>query len=240
QAVAAYSLVAAPDFFPDAGQRELFEALPKDTFWGVEPEPLCDTRLPANLQMPESPFAADDHTVTAIVSLLGPAPSASAPPVSADPSRHSCLPDDCAGVFAPGWDVSTDVKRVLGKRVNHLAAYGLGSPFPEDSKLCAALSTFWPAVAPDATREMSPTTGNQDLRHTVAPLTDEDIGQGGGMPWDGVNGPVLVTIDGQEFAECEDFLHVDYVRHALDGRFTLRLTSQISALEYERRVRAVA
>ena len=29
---------------------------------------------------------------------------------------------------------------------DHLAAYGLGSPFPEDSKLCAALSSFWPAV----------------------------------------------------------------------------------------------
>ena len=52
-------------------------------------------------------------------------------------------------MFAPGWDISVD-GRAGGPE--HLAAYGLGSPFPEDSKLCAALSAFWPAVAPDAAR----------------------------------------------------------------------------------------
>jgi hypothetical protein len=35
-----------------------------------------------------------------------------------------------------------------------IAAYGLGSPFPEDAKLCAALNSFWPAVAPDASCEI--------------------------------------------------------------------------------------
>ncbi len=236
--VPGYSLVAAPDFFPDAGQRELFETVP-GRLWGVPPQPLCDARLPASLQMPGNRFDPGDVTITALVPLFGPSPSATTVPRSRDASRHSCLPDDCAGVFAPGWDVSTDKKRIGSRRVHHLAAYGLGSPFPEDSQLCAALSTFWPAVAPDATRGMPPNTGNPGLRATVAPLTDEEIGQAGSLPWDGVRGPAMTTINGQQFVECESFLHVDYVREALDGRFTLRLTGRVSSEEYARRVQAM-
>ena len=234
-----YSLVAAPDFFPSAGQRELFESVPSD-FWGVPPFPLCDTRLPGNLQMPGNRFSATEKTISAVVALLGPAPTGTNIPQSFDVDRHSCLPDDCAGVFAPGWDVSTDRKRVSGTRVQHLAAYGLGSPFPEDSKLCAALSTFWPAVAPDASRSMSPNTGNPGLRATVAPLTDEEIGQVGLLPWDGVVGPKVSTFGGVEFLDCEKFLHVDYVRNALEGRFTPRLTTQVSSEEYRLRMQAIA
>jgi hypothetical protein len=237
--VPCYSLVAAPDFFPSAGQRELFEAVPAD-LWGVAPFPLCDTRLPANLQMPGNRFDAGDKTISAIVPLLGPAASGTVRPLSSDAFRHSCLPDDCAGIYAPGWDVSTDKKQVGGSRVHHLAAYGLGSPFPEDSKLCAALSTFWPSVAPDASRGMSPNTGNAGLRATVAPLTDEEIGQSGSLPWDGIVGPHIVTIDGTQFAECDDFLHVDYVQQALDGRFSPRLTARVTSDEYMSRMEAMA
>lgn len=246
--VSAYSLVAAPDFFPSSGQRELTEwsaspAVPaflKRNIWGVDPVPLCDIRLPANLQMPGSRFDPAEVTITALVPLLGPPPFSKTRPVTGDAQRHSCLPDDAAGVFAPGWDVSTDKMRSGNKTIHHLAAYGLGSPFPEDSKLCAALSTFWATVAPDVTRGMSINTGNPGLRHTVAPLTDEEIGQIGALPWDGNTGPTLVTIDGQRFAECASFLHVDYVRTALHGRFTPRLTARVTADEYERRVLAMA
>lgn len=237
--VPCYSLVAAPDFFTSAGQRELFERVPVD-FWGVPPVPLCDTRLPANLQMPGNRFSAAEKTISAVVSLLGPPPTGITIPQSFDADRHSCLPDDCAGVFAPGWDVSTDRTRVSGAQVQHLAAYGLGSPFPEDAKLCAALSTFWPAVAPDASRAMSPNTGNPGLRATVAPLTDEEIGQVGGLPWDGVVGPTIRTFGGMEFLDCEKFLHVDYVKNALEGRFTPRLTTQVSSEEYRLRMQAIA
>ena len=58
------------------------------------------------------------------------------------------------------------------------------------AKLCAALSTFWPAAAPDATRTMEPAL----TPITVAPLTDEEIGQRpGSIPWDGVHGPTVGT-----------------------------------------------
>ncbi len=237
--VPCYSLVGAPDFFTAAGQRELFERVP-DEFWGVPPVPLCDTRLPANLQMPGNRFDIAEKTISAVVPLFGPAPTGVTVPQSLDADRHSCLPDDCAGVFAPGWDVSTDRTRVSGTQVQHLAAYGLGSPFPEDAKLCAALSTFWPAVAPDASRSMSPNTGNPGLRATVAPLTDEEIGQVGALPWDGVVGPKISTFGGVEFLDCEKFLHVDYVKNALEGRFTPRLTTQVSSEEYRLRMQAIA
>ncbi|MFX1678497.1 hypothetical protein PV762_04630 [Mitsuaria sp. CC2] len=236
--VTAYSLVAAPDFFPSAGQREMFERAPIDS-WGVPPEPLCDTRLPANLQMPGNRFVKTDRTVTAVVPLLAAIAAGTTRPVSHDCIRHSCLPDDCAGVYAPGWDVSTDKLRIAGADVQHLAAYGLGSPFPEDAKLCAALSTFWPAVAPDASRGMSPHP-NPNLQATVAPLTDEEIGQVGLLPWDGVTGPKIVNINGTDFAECADFMHVDYVQEALEGRFSLRLTARVGSDEFAQRMTAIS
>jgi len=237
--VPGYSLVGAPDFFPSAGQRELFETVPPE-LWGVPPVPLCDTRLPGNLQMPNNRFDAADKTISAVVALLGPAPGGMLIPQSFDADRHSCIPDDCAGVFAPGWDVSTDRKRVNNVQVQHLAAYGLGSPFPEDSKLCAALSTFWPAVAPDASRSMSPNTGNRGLRATVAPMTDEEIGQVGLLPWDGVVGPKISNFGGTDFLDCEKFIHVDYVTNALEGRFSPRLTTQVSSEEFRSRMLAMA
>jgi hypothetical protein len=157
-----------------------------------------------------------------------------------DTVRSSGLPDDGAGVFAPGWDVSVDVLGPVETGTAHLAAYGLGSPFPEDTKLCAALSTFWPAVSPDVYRTMSPHTGNPGLRGTVAPLTDEEIGQVGTLPWDGVPGPKVVQVDGESFVEMASFLHADYVANAVEHRFSGRLTARIVAEEYQRRVLAAA
>jgi hypothetical protein len=147
--------------------------------------------------------------------------------------RHSHLPDDAAGVFAPGWDVSVDGSPGAPE---HLAAYGLGSPFPEDSKLCAALSAFWPAVAPDAARTFAP---SRDWP-TVAPLTDEEIGIVGDLPWDGVRGPRLVRIDGAEFVDYPDLAHTDYVANSLRGLFSLELTGRIQEHEYQSRVLAMA
>ncbi|MEO8166406.1 MAG: hypothetical protein ABI619_13525, partial [Betaproteobacteria bacterium] len=244
----AYSLICAPDFFPLAGQRELSEwtksnAVPVsliNKIWGVPPDPLCDVRLPANLQLPGISFDAKETTVAALVPLDGSTPDTRVEPRSLDATRHSCLPDDASGVFAPGWDVSHDVVRRRGKAVPHFAAYGLGSPFPEDAKLCAALSTFWPTVAPDVTRSFDSGAGNANLAGTVAPLTDDELGQLGQTPWDGIPGPKLITINGQQVIECESFLHADYVRTALENRFTLRLTAQITAAEYASRVLAMA
>src|SRR5262249_41554539 len=76
----AYVLVAAPDFFPSSGPFESSEwsrspevpAPFRDSLWSVPPTPLSETRLPANLQLPGTPFTAADVTVTAVVGMGAP------------------------------------------------------------------------------------------------------------------------------------------------------------------------
>lgn len=236
--IPAYSLVTAPDFYPRCDQRELMEwwiervptALRQGT-WRTPPLTLSDERVAPNLTLPGVDFRPEDDTVTAIVSLpLTRSLSVRPLPMLAS-RRHPHLPDAAAGVFAPGWDTSQD--RTNG--TPHLAAYGLGSPFPEDAKLCAALSTFWPAVAPDAGRSFSTTFP------TVSPLDDTEVGSVGDVPWDGVRGPRVVPgAGGVEVVEYASFDHVDYVRSALDARFSLAETGEVISAEYEARVLAMA
>jgi hypothetical protein len=239
----AYSLVTAPDYFPTCDQRELTEwtegeEIPEELkagLWFRPPRTLSDIRFAPNLQLPGCDFTSADNTITAIVSLFGEEDVKRTEAVPSDPLRHSHLPDDAAGIFAPGWDVSLDVWENAAGNVPHLASYGLGSPFPEDAKLCAALSTFWPAVAPDVTRTMEPTGNN-----TVAPLTDEEVGQIGSLPWDGVPGPRIVQQGGEAFAEYLSFAHTDYVQNALDGLFTLAIIGKTGIEEYKDRVLSMA
>lgn len=232
--VPAYSLVTAPDFYPNCDQRELVEwwlqrvptAL-RNRVWQTPPLTLSDERLAPNIELTGARFRPEDDTVTAIVSLpLDGAPQQRPLEVGAT-QRHSHLPDGAAGVFAPGWDTSVDET----DGVAHLAGYGLGSPFPEDSKLCAALSSFWPAVAPDSGRSFS------QVFPTATPLTDAEIGSVGDLPWDGVAGPRAVGGDAVEYAA---FPFVDYVQTALDNRFTLALTGRVDVLEYQARVLVAA
>ncbi|MEA2165480.1 MAG: hypothetical protein QOK37_3607 [Thermoanaerobaculia bacterium] len=237
--LAAYSLVAPPDFFPSTDQRELTEwgksaAVPtalRERIWFTTPDVLSDQRIAPNLQLPGAPFAKTDLTATAIVSMFGATSPFRSEPRDVDPLRHSHLPDDSAGVFAPGWDVGLD----QFKGTEHLAAYSLGSPFPEDAKLCAALATFWPAAAPDGTRSMDPPASNPGA-FTVSPLTDEEIGRIGNRPWDGVMGPVVVSEGSQEFVEYNSFAHVDYVDNALAGKFSMSVLGRIDSTEYKCRV----
>ncbi|MDQ6768858.1 MAG: hypothetical protein M3Z54_02590 [Gemmatimonadota bacterium] len=239
--IAAYSLVAAPDFLYRCDQRELtewtdtLEPTLRDELWQTKPDALSDQRFPANLQLPGSPFSATDRTISAIVSAFGEVATqqTSAPPL--EDVRHSHLPDDAAGVFAPGWDVSHDWR--LPERTQHLAAYGLGSPFPEDMKLCTALATYWPAVAPDSTRIF--TFGPENNYRTICPLTDEETGQMGGLPWDGIRGPREIVRNGRRLVEFPSFDHTDYVAQALKNKFSFRVTAHIGADEYHRRVVAM-
>ena len=101
---------------------------------------------PPTSSLANSGFRGDDDTVTSIVTALQRIDLLKPKPGAPTTKRHAALPDAAAGIFAPGWDTSGD--RVPGAEgQTHLSSYGLGSPFPEDAKLCAALSTFWPAVA---------------------------------------------------------------------------------------------
>jgi len=159
-------------------------------------------------------------------------------------ARHSHLPDDAAGVFAPGWDISADATNVGhritidGKRFNrrpHLAAYGLGSPFPEDVKFCAALSTYRPAVAPDVSRAYAYAARSDAF--AVCPLTDDEIGVRG---WDASPGPRIIYSKGVPYVEYESFYHIDYVKKALTNQFRFGLIAGIDIEELTGRVSAMA
>jgi hypothetical protein len=236
--IPAYSVVTAVDFYPYCEQRELIEwwvhrvsQKLKERVWRRPPLTLSDSRIAPNLQLRGADFRAEDDTVTAIVSL--PAESGVPPrhPLGrAATARHAHLPDAAASWFAPGWDTSLDAT----DGTMHLASYGLGSPFPEDAKLCAALSSVWPAVAPDAGRSFS------NHYRTATPLTDEEVGIVGELPWDGVTGPRPTSHGDGRVYEYASYDHVDYVNSALDGRFTLSLTGQVDTAEYEARILAIA
>jgi len=238
--VPAYSIVTAPDFFPNTDQRELLEwseqSVPtalRNNIWRIEPKTLSDQRLAPNVELKNAGFRKEDQTVSAIVSFPIKGSIRQMQLNVSQTNRHSYLPDNAAGVFAPGWDTSLDI---TPDGVEHLAAYGLGSPFPEDAKLCAALSTFWPAVAPDAARTYAPNPNWP----TVSPLTDEEIGQVGNLPWDGVTGGKRVAVNGKQFIEYSSFDHTDYVKNTLDNKFSLALTGKINLPEYQARVLAMA
>jgi len=188
-------------------------------------------------------FTITDDTVTTIVSHPGAGTAQQRPRPAAERSPFTRLPDGSNGVFDPGWDVSQDTDE---KGALFLANYGLGTPFIEDMKLCAALGSYWPAVAPDATRTFQPAKEPQGSPWpwpTIAPLTDEEIGiqevKGGGFfPWDGVRGPTIVKRDDEEMVQYPDINHVDYID--LPGKVTALLTARIDLEEYQRRVLAMA
>ncbi len=157
------------------------------------------------------------------------------------------LPDGSPGLFDPGWDTSqgiyyTDPHRPLQK---FLAGYGLGSPFIEDAKLCAALGSYWPGVAPDATRTFQPDKRIGGVVYpypTIVPLTDEEIGsapvEGGRfLPWDGVRGPRATTFNGRRVVAYTDATRTDYID--LVGTMTAVLTARIDTAEHQRRILAM-
>jgi hypothetical protein len=248
--IPAYSMVTAIDFFPQCDQIEVmsfWEELPGElanSMWSTgTPDPLSDERTAANITIIPNKFDSKDVTITAIVSLpfdrtAQPEITQKLPPTK----RHAHLPDAASGIHAPGWDVTVDKDPVTNTK--HLAAYGLGSPFPEDAKLCAFLSTFWPAVSPDATREFEPRQPGSSTNYTVVPLTDEEIGNKPGsknnISWDGVEGPKVKTIKGKKVVEYSSLAHTDYVQNAMKNKFSLALTGKIDTEEYLRRILAMS
>jgi hypothetical protein len=259
----AYCMVALPDFFPKVTQRQLMlwwrDEVPKpvrDALWAIEPLALSQTRIAANITLPVA-FSLEDTTITAIVSQ----PTDSAGPVQPPNGPWTIekvgLPDGSPGMFDPGWDTSQaisyrDDRDPHGEYADRdrpvqkfLAGYGLGSPFVEDAKLCAAFGAFWPGVAPDGTRTFQPDKQVDGTRYpypTIVPLTDEEIGSApvpGGtfMPWDGVRGPHATVFEGRPVAAYTDARRVDYID--LAGTMTAALTSRIDTEEYQARILAM-
>jgi hypothetical protein len=227
----AFSLITAPDFYPLGDQ---FEVETDPTIQNVDP--LSRGRLPVNptLPLPSNPtsfaFNRLDKTYTAVVGGVASGPPAS---IAGHPNRLvSFLPDGASNVFAPGWDTSQSFD-ALGQ---FLTSSGLGSPFPEDAKLCAALASFWPAVAPDNGR----TFGNEGFGNQL-PMLDAELGfhpnhervKSGELRsysgWDGEFGPFFEKVGAKTFVNFVAIERSDYVSQALAGRIRVNLTAEVQS-----------
>jgi hypothetical protein len=246
--VPAYAIVAPPDFFPKVSQRDLMSWWNREVpqavhaaLWAIPPLTLSQTRIAANINLPTN-FSLDDTTVTAIVTQPGEGSGSVQVPNGPLAQEMSGLPDTSPGLFDPGWDTSQGIESTQ----RFLAGHGLGAPFVEDAKLCAAFGAYWPGVSPDATRTFQPAKSLSGITYpwpTIAPLTDEEIGivpSAGGrfMPWDGVQGPTVRTVGGRKVAAYTDAMRVDYLD--MPGTMTAALTSRIDFDEYTARVMAMS
>jgi hypothetical protein len=211
--IPAFCMVSPPDFLPKVNQRELMlwwrDEIPKAIrpgLWAIEPLALSQMRIAADITLPVG-FDINDTTVTAIVSQPTDAQESVQAPNGPMADHYSGMPDSAAGLFDPGWDSTqgiyfTDPENPLQR---FLQGYGLGSPFFEDAKLCAAFGSYWPAVAPDSTRMYVPNKYLNGVFYpwpTIVPFTDEEIGisarpDGTFMPWNGVRGPHLRSVNGR-------------------------------------------
>jgi len=248
----AFSIVAVPDFFPYAGQSDLqdwVEQYPShnrmDQFKEGGPAPLSQGRLAANPTTPHpadparSAFDRHDETMVAVVGR--PYAEAAGPTRASRGSLHttSCLTDDCSNEFAPGWDI-TFAADADGR---FYATFGLGSPFLEDVKLCAAANAYWPAASPDAGRTFHRSP-------TAIPMMDAELGYhrlhpdcpeparatGGTLGWDGEQGPFIET--GTDSAgrawsmvNYADIMRSDYVSNAEAGHVTARALRDLDSDE---------
>lgn len=145
-----------------------------------------------------------------------------------DYQANSYLPDTGTGIFYPGWDATYS-----GDKKNpFFATYGLGSPFPEDMKLCAAANGMWPVLSPDAGRtfqgslEPFPILGKPN---TSIPLMDEELGFNKNSPyvkdfdliathgWDGEQGPFIeIDKNSNVLVNYTDINRADYLENLLD------------------------
>lgn len=226
----AFSLVTAPDFFPNADQAAIsrWAATVGQHFLAGGPAPLSANQsdAAANLDIlrpgtTRKAFVRDDRTMTHVTSTLEFPGTLLQPPEDGQQSDGavSWLPDAASDVFAPGWDVSLSRS---GNSPLYFSSNGLGSPFPEDAKLCAALNSFWPAVAPDASRTFG-------WLPTGIPLLDAELGHHPNSPaaaagapagrgWDGEYGPFFEVVSGDMVINHAEIDRSDYVSNALANR----------------------
>jgi hypothetical protein len=250
--VPACSLVSPPDFFPSVSQRDLTNWWKTETpeavraaLWAIPPYPLSQRRMSGDINLPLG-FNINDDTSTAIVSQARSGP-AGARRGGARIERTSGFPDNSPGVFDPGWDASQGVFYAADGQMlqRYLQNHGLGTPFVEDVKLCAALGSYWPAIAPDSTRTWTPlkkAPGELYPWPTIVPLTDAETGIEPGpggrlMPWDGVNGPRRVEKDGKVYWRYRNIDHADYI--AMPGTMTAALIGRVNLEETKARIMAM-
>ena len=281
----AFSLVAAPDFMQLVDGNDLYDF--EDHFLEGGTKTVSGARVRANphLRVPgterqafisplNTSFSSQDKlarytalTVTAIVCTDSVMPRNRQ--FTLDYKATNSLPDTASNVFAPGWDVTySDVGQKDNANLFYFASFGLGSPFAEDMKLCAAANGMWPASSPDAARTFYPSLGEiitsvvqprSRRPPTAVPLLDTEIGHHpashavleGTAPartgWDGEYGPFLTRLAGTagnpgplavNFAEIG---RADYVHNVLskDRQMQVRSLQGLTAEQLIERMQAL-
>lgn len=180
----AFSIVTAPDFLPNVAGVDLDypnQAAAMSSLKIGNTAPLSFTRLAANPEI-EKPGGGTafppgerrlQETVTSVVGrgpsderiLLDAVLELSCAPMTN--GRTGFLPDTSSAFLFPGWDV-TYVGNDDPNAQRFLSTVGLGSPFAEDVKLCAAGNGMWPATAPDAARTYQPSLESPEPEGHIA------------------------------------------------------------------------
>lgn len=233
--LAAYSILAQPDFFPLVTQRGL-TAWSKQSplaplIWpdgGIRPDPLSNKRLAANVTLEGAAFDAADTTISAIIGTHRPDQPDAKPLQSMpeQPMRQSTLSYRSSSVFEPGWDISgSRLDSHPRKDPAFTANYGLGSPFPEDTLICSALGSFWPGAAPDITRFFPP-----DSFPSITPILDSEA------KWSAVEPP---TIDGNSIS-YQKLTYADFVKAIYDGHFNYARFARVRLSDYILRTKVTA
>jgi hypothetical protein len=263
----AVSLATAPDLFPWTDVRDLYREFGfdgNDFFVEGGIEDLSGIRMQADTSIlhreePIKPFMPERSadrtagkawdTIAAVVSAARKGEKVRHP---AGKTLHtqSFLPDTSSKVFYPGWDATYGGNHPT----LYLTTLGLGSPFAEDMKLCAAANGMWPVASPDAARtfqgalESLPGIGAPS---TSVPLLDDELGYHPSSPasldygqsprtgWDGEHGPFIGDTGAVFTVDFADIVAVDYVRNALEDKLDGSVLRSISTEELIARMHAL-
>lgn len=263
QVLPAFSLVLAPDFFPFADGYDIhyFDSRDKNFLEGNTINlsgirNIGNQRLknPINdkLAFPKILTDATDiesnacDTITAVITnnanKIG---TSFTNPNERNYQSASFLPDTASGIFYPGWDITYSGER----KYTYFSTVGLGSPFPEDMKLCAAANGMWPASSPDAARtfmgslDTTPTIHGGRRNGSAVPLMDNEIGyhkesfavKNGiikeSFGWDGEQGPFLEYFKNDIYVNFTDAGTSDYVKNALEDMFDMSNLRKLSSAD---------
>jgi hypothetical protein len=242
----AFSIVTAPDFFPQVDSFDLMKfdigpgvAGQSHFFEGGTANMAC-LRIRPNPQMVVAPEETA-NTFTAVLSHAGLTAAGPAAGKYDDPALErgyyvsGYLPDSCSSIFAPGWDVTYSGK----KGEIFLSTKGLGAPFVEDMKFCAALNGMWPATSPDASRTFQGGLYADERNPTSIPLMDDEIGFHKKSPsglesfgWDGEQGPFLQQSARGWDVNFTDIRRADVVNNALKGQLDLSKLRELTSKDF--------
>ncbi|MEP7237727.1 MAG: hypothetical protein ABI685_07680 [Ferruginibacter sp.] len=252
----AFSIVTAPDFFPqvDPLDFENFDIAPgldrESSFYEGGVACLATARIKPNPKMIDT--KSDNTSETYLAVLSGSLKektgiSMQRLAVYKNPASErgyeisGFLPDVASSVFAPGWDVTyCGVKGDI-----YIGTEGLGSPFIEDMKFCAALNGMWPATSPDASRTYQGSNEKDYRNPTAVPLLDHEIGICADGPagkaheswgWDGEQGPYLEKTGNKWKINFTDLGRADAVNNALDGKLDMSQLRTLKSSELIKRM----